>query len=70
MTPEACRRSLGNLRDVAGDIPILAITGRRLDAEVPPHAFGVDDVLGKPFDVDEVLQRVRALLDRPMSKAS
>lgn len=63
-TPEACRRSLGNLPDVAGSIPILAVTGRRLDASVPPTAFGVDDLLGKPFDVDEVISRVRSLLNR------
>ena len=69
-TPDACRRSLGNLPEVAGSIPILAVTGRRLDAGLPAAAFGVDDLIGKPFDVDDVIARVRALLDRQMKQAS
>ena len=43
-TPDACRRSLGNLPEAAGSIPILAVTGRRLDAELPAAAFGVDEI--------------------------
>ncbi len=63
-SPEACRRSLGELPDAARGIPILGVTGRPFTRETPPAAYGVDDLVAKPFDVDEVLERVRALLQR------
>lgn len=69
-TPEACRRSLGDLPTAAAGIPMLAVTGRRFDPGLPPVAFGVDEVLGKPFDVDDVLRCVRSLLERCDKQAS
>ena len=61
-SPESCQRSLDGLLEAAGDIPILGITGRRFDPDVPASAFGVDDIVAKPFDVDELAERVEALL--------
>jgi len=63
-SPEACRRSLDGLLTAARDIPVLGVTGRRFDPSVPASAFGVDDILAKPFDVDEIVERIQALLDR------
>ena len=51
-----------NLRDRGSDIPILMLTAR---ANVTERIFGLnagaDDYLTKPFDVGELLARVRAL---------
>ncbi len=67
-TPDACRRSLGDLPSAARGIPILGVTGRRFDADVSPRAFGVDDIVTKPFELDEIVRRVGALLDRADGK--
>src|SRR5438105_3870292 len=57
---EVCRR----LRD-GGDAPILMLTARDAPADrVRGLDTGADDYLVKPFDYDELLARVRALLRR------
>jgi two-component system response regulator MprA len=57
----ACRR----LRSQGDRTPILILTAR---AEVPDRVSGLDagadDYLPKPFDLDELLARIRALLRR------
>jgi two-component system, OmpR family, response regulator VicR len=63
-TPETCRKSLGDLPAAAAGIPMLAVTGRRFGSGELPVAFGVDDIISKPFDVDDILKSVRSLLGR------
>jgi two-component system, OmpR family, response regulator MprA len=57
---EVCRR----LRN-GGDVPILILTARdAIEARVEGLDSGADDYLVKPFELDELLARVRALLRR------
>ena len=63
---EVCRR----LRE-DGDVPILILTARdALDARVEGLDSGADDYLVKPFDRDELLARMRALLRRRPPRGS
>jgi len=63
---EVCRR----LR-AGGDVPILMLTARdALDARVEGLDSGADDYLVKPFDLQELLARVRALLRRRPPRGS
>jgi two-component system response regulator MprA len=57
---EVCRR----LR-VGGDLPILILTAKDgLSDRVIGLDMGADDYMVKPFELDEVLARIRALLRR------
>ncbi len=52
------------------DLPVIFITGRRRELdEVVGLELGADDYITKPFDVDVVLARVKAVLRR-MEKSS
>jgi two-component system, OmpR family, response regulator MprA len=63
---EVCRR----LRE-AGDVPILVLTARdSLDSRVEGLDSGADDYLIKPFERDELLARLRALLRRRPPRGS
>ena len=63
---EVCRR----LRD-GGDVPILILTARdALDARVAGLDSGADDYLVKPFEREELLARLRALLRRRPPRGS
>ena len=58
---EACRR----LRADGDDVPILVLTARDSVADrVAGLDAGADDYLAKPFDLEELLARLRALLRR------
>src|SRR5512138_1907702 len=47
------------------DLPVIFITGRRRELdEVVGLELGADDYITKPFDVDVVLARVKAVLRR------
>ena len=53
------------LRQHKKNMPILMLTARTLQEEkIHGLNIGADDYLGKPFDLDELLARVRALLRR------
>ncbi len=63
---EVCRR----LR-AGGEVPILILTARdSVDDRVLGLDMGADDYMVKPFDLDELLARIRALLRRlqPVSR--
>jgi DNA-binding response OmpR family regulator len=63
---EVCRR----LR-AEGDVPILMLTARdALDSRVEGLDSGADDYLVKPFERDELLARLRALLRRRPPRGS
>src|ERR687895_2420109 len=63
---EVCRR----LRE-EGDVPILMLTARdAVDARVEGLDSGADDYLVKPFERDELLARIRALLRRRPPRGS
>jgi two-component system, OmpR family, response regulator MprA len=58
---ETCRR----LRADGDDVPILVLTARDTVADrVAGLDAGADDYLAKPFDLEELLARLRALLRR------
>jgi DNA-binding response OmpR family regulator len=60
---EICRE----YRDRGGKTPILMLTGKgTTDQKEQGLDAGADDYLTKPFDVKELLARVRALLRRPV----
>ena len=62
---QVCRE----LRQAHVDTPILMVTARSLvDQRVEGLDAGADDYLTKPFDVSELLARVRALVRRGMQK--
>lgn len=54
-----------NIRKVNKDIPILLLTAKgTIEDKVAGFGNGADDYLVKPFDIQELLVRVRALLRR------
>lgn len=58
------------LRAEAEDIPVLVLTARdRLDDRVEGLDAGADDYLGKPFELEELAARLRALLRRRQGRA-
>ena len=58
---EVCRR----LRAAGNDVPVLMLTARdAVDDRVAGLDAGADDYLVKPFALEELLARVRALLRR------
>ena len=59
---EVCRR----VKEQFGDVPFMFLSGTRTEDfdKVAGLEVGADDYLTKPFDSDELLARVRALLRR------
>jgi DNA-binding response OmpR family regulator len=57
-----------SLRAQKVSVPILMLTGEaKFDEKLRAFANGADDYLLKPFQLDELLARMRALLRRPKS---
>jgi two-component system response regulator MprA len=62
----ACRR----LRERGEQLPVLMLTARHAVSDrVEGLDAGADDYLVKPFSIDEMLARIRALLRRPTNDA-
>jgi len=62
---------LASLRGARDDVPVLVITARdTLRDRVKGLDTGADDYLVKPFDLDELAARVRALLRRAAGRAA
>lgn len=60
---------LRNYRRMGGDAPILIVTARDgTAARVEGLDAGADDYLVKPFDLDELMARIRALLRRRVAR--
>ena len=61
---------LRRLRAAANPIPVLVLTARDATADrIAGLDAGADDYLVKPFDVDELKARIRALLRRSANRA-
>lgn len=57
--------------DQGKDIPILMLTARdTLDDKLKGFSAGTDDYLVKPFDFNELVMRVRALIKRSLGEVS
>lgn len=57
--------ALRKLRDMGVKAPVLMLTARHdLDLKVGTLEDGADDYLTKPFDMNELLARIRVLLRR------
>jgi two-component system response regulator QseB len=62
---------LASLRRRGGAVPVLLLTARDAVADrITGLDAGADDYLGKPFDLDEVAARLRALVRRAAGRAS
>jgi len=60
-----------NLREKNINLPIIMLTAKsELDDRVEGLDSGADDYLVKPFELEELLARIRALLRRPEQKES
>jgi|TARA_B100000073_G_scaffold346594_1_gene358372 two-component system OmpR family response regulator len=58
---DVCRR----LRDTGNQLPVIMITARdEMDDRIAALEAGADDFIAKPFNIREVLARVKALLRR------
>ena len=60
---EVCK----NIRKTDNDLPIILLTAKgTLDDKIAGFNYGADDYLVKPFDIQELLVRMRALLRRTL----
>ena len=63
---DVCRR----LRDTGNRLPVIMITARdEMDDRIAALEVGADDFIAKPFNIREVLARVKALLRRSSSSS-
>ncbi len=62
---------LASLREQGNDMPVLIITARgEVEDRIRGLNLGADDYLAKPFDLDELIARLRALIRRSRGKPS
>ena len=62
---------LAHLRAIRSAVPVIVLTAMdKLDDRIHGLDLGADDYLAKPFAVEELLARIRALLRRPTSLVS
>ena len=69
MMPKKDGFALGNeIREINSDIPIIFLTARTMKEDVHKgFEIGADDYITKPFDSEELLYRVKAILKRAKS---
>lgn len=54
-----------SIRDIDKNIPILLVTAKDdLKSKIKGYDLGIDDYLTKPFELEELLMRIKALLRR------
>src|ERR1700682_6272883 len=59
------REVLRRIRSLGRKLPIIIVTARGgVDGRIAGRALGADDYLGKPFEIRELLARMRAVLRR------
>ena len=64
---DVCRR----LRDTGSSLPVIMITARdEMDDKIAALESGADDFISKPFNIREVLARVKALVRRSSPSTS
>ena len=62
---------LASLREQGSDVPVLIVTARgEVEDRIKGLNLGADDYLAKPFDLDELIARLRALIRRSRGKPS
>ena len=62
---------LASLRNQGSEVPVLIITARgEVEDRIRGLNLGADDYLAKPFDLDELIARLRALIRRSRGKPS
>lgn len=62
---------LSSLRERSDDVPIIIITARgEVEDRIKGLNLGADDYLAKPFDLNELIARLRALIRRSRGKSS
>ena len=55
----------GKIKEINGDIPIIILSARSMrEDKIKGFRIGVDDYITKPFDEEELLYRVKAILSR------
>ena len=60
-----------NIKSLDSEVPILILSARSLkEDKIKGFNFGVDDYITKPFDEEELLCRVKAVLNRRQSQPS
>jgi DNA-binding response OmpR family regulator len=62
---------LQSLRDRKNDVPVLVITARgEIEERIMGLNFGADDYIPKPFDLSELIARLRSVIRRSKGKSS
>lgn len=66
MMPEVSGlRVLDELAQEHARVPVIVVTGKPEAAEQATDWLGAENVFPKPFDVDELVARIRAVAERP-----